>query len=153
MFHGSHNSVEAEKWCVMNQMTQWEKLSCIVRRSRMLLYRDLISYPCYVSLRSVFHLILSPNHCLNRVQASNAFYAPRGCLGPTMGRRSLRTSYYPFLWYNTYSMSTCGTATRHWMLNDHGLRVARVGLTVLSIHEHTLFITSNVTSAYDLYNV
>ena len=57
MFHGSHNSVEAEKSCVMNHSwTQCEKLSCIVRRSRMLLYRDLISYPSYVSLRSVFHL-------------------------------------------------------------------------------------------------
>ena len=73
MFHGSHNSVEADKTCVMNQRTQCEKLSCIVRRSCMLLYRDLISYPSYVSLRSVFHLIPSPNHCWNLVRASNAF--------------------------------------------------------------------------------
>jgi hypothetical protein len=65
---------------------QGEKLSCIVRRSRMLLYRDLISYPSYVSLRSVFHLIPSPNHCWSRVRASNAFYASRSCLGPTMGQ-------------------------------------------------------------------
>jgi hypothetical protein len=111
MFHGSHNSVDADKSCVMNQRTQCEKLSCIVRRSRMLLYLDLISYPSYVSLRSVFHLIHSPNHCWTGCGRLMPFMPLGAAWDRQWGRRSLRMSYYTFLWY-LYSMSTCGTATR-----------------------------------------
>jgi hypothetical protein len=102
MFHGSHNSVEADKSCVMNQRTQCEKFSCIGKRPRMFLYRDLISYPSYVSLRSVFHLIPSPNHCWTGCGRLMPFMPLGAAWDRQWGRRSLRMSYYTFLWYLQY---------------------------------------------------